>query len=116
MKIAIPTSDGRLDPHFGHCKTFTFFSIDSASGKVAHVEAVSTPQHEHGLLPTWLNEQHASVVIAGGMGTHAQTLLKGFAIEVITGAPSDPPHLLVEQYLTGQLQSVERTCNHTCNH
>jgi predicted Fe-Mo cluster-binding NifX family protein len=92
------------------------FTIDPASHEIAGTEILPAPAHEHGLLPKWLKDREVSVVIAGGMGAHAQTLLKEFEIEVITGAPAESPKALVAQYLAGQMQSIERTCNHTCNH
>ena len=33
MKIAVPTRDGRVDDHFGHCAYYTIFDvIDGACG------------------------------------------------------------------------------------
>ena len=28
MKIAVPTRDGRIDDHFGHCDHYTIFEIE----------------------------------------------------------------------------------------
>lgn len=30
MKIAVPTRDGRVDDHFGHCAYYTIFDIIDA--------------------------------------------------------------------------------------
>ncbi len=47
---------------------------------------VVPPPHEPGLLPTWLQEQGADIIIAGGMGSRAQELFLGKGIHVVTGA------------------------------
>ena len=38
MKIAIPTSDGKLCAHFGHCQAFTFAEIDENTKEIATIE------------------------------------------------------------------------------
>ena len=38
MKIAIPTADGKLCPHFGHCEAFTFAEIDEATKEIKTIE------------------------------------------------------------------------------
>ena len=35
MKIAVPTRDGRVDDHFGHCEYYTIFDI--IDGKITNV-------------------------------------------------------------------------------
>ena len=39
MKIAVPTRDGRVDDHFGHCAYYTIFDI--IDGKVAGVSKMA---------------------------------------------------------------------------
>jgi len=116
MRIAIPMSGECLDQHFGHCQKLALFDVSDQTREItAHVE-LAAPQHEHGLLPRWLKERDATVVIAGGMGAHARTLLEEAQIEVITGAPSEPPAVLVRHYLDGVLTSIDRKCDHVCSH
>ena len=31
MKIAIPTREGRVDDHFGHCDHYTIFAIEDGA-------------------------------------------------------------------------------------
>ncbi len=116
MKIAIPTTGDRLNQHFGHCTEFVFFDIDPGSRKVVSSTVTAAPEHQHGLLPPWLKERGVTHVIAGGMGAHARLLLTEASIEVVTGAPSDSSATLVEHFLDGTLQTVERSCDHTCHH
>ena len=37
MKIAVPTRDGRVDDHFGHCAYYTIFNI--IDGKISEVNS-----------------------------------------------------------------------------
>ncbi len=66
MKIAIPLADGRLCLHFGHCGHFALVDADPAEKKIVAREDVEAPPHQPGLLPAWLAERGATVVIAGG--------------------------------------------------
>lgn len=116
MRIAIPMNGDRLNQHFGHCEEFALFDIDPRSNKIVSSTVTPAPEHQHGLLPPWLKERGVTHVIAGGMGAHARLLLTEASIEVITGAPSETSPVLVEQFLNGTLQTVERSCDHTCHH
>ncbi|HDR15603.1 MAG TPA: chromosome partitioning protein ParA [Desulfobacteraceae bacterium] len=108
--IALPISEEKLSAHFGHPDYFAFITTDD--GKIVGRDNKTSPPHEPGLLPRWLYEQGATVVIAGGMGERAQTLLRQNGIEVIVGAPVDNPETLVKQYLSGSLSDGANTCDH----
>jgi ATP-binding protein involved in chromosome partitioning len=108
--IVVPVSNGKLSSHFGHCKQFSFIEIQN--GKIAKAEMLAPPAHEPGVLPRWLNEQGADIVIAAGMGEKAQRLLEEMGIEVIIGAPMDSPESLTNQYLSGTLVTGANVCDH----
>jgi len=112
MKIAIPMADGRLCMHFGHCEQFALVEVDEASKKTLKTTHLTPPPHEPGLLPRWLQEQGATVIIAGGMGQRAQGLFAQNQIKVVTGAPAETPDVLVADYLAGTLQLGSNTCDH----
>lgn len=112
MRIAIPTSDGNLDQHFGHCARFALIDVNRATNEITATIEMPAPEHQPGLLPPWLKERNVDLVIAGGMGSRAQALFQEAAIEVITGAPQEPPLALVRQYLQGTLVSRPHTCHH----
>jgi predicted Fe-Mo cluster-binding NifX family protein len=116
MRIAIPLNGDRRDPHFGHCAMFSLIDVAPETKKVLARAEIPAPEHQHGLLPLWLKEHRVTVVIAGGMGVHARSLLHDASIEVITGAPEEAPDVLVRQYLDGTLKSEERLCDHSCHH
>lgn len=110
MKIAIPTANGELAMHFGHCQKFSVVEVEN--DKIVNIEEVTPPPHEPGVLPKWLREQGANVIIAGGMGKRAQELFKINDIVVNVGAPSAPITELVEAYLAGELVCGENVCDH----
>jgi ATP-binding protein involved in chromosome partitioning len=112
MKIAIPVAEGRLSTHFGHCERFALVDVDPAEKKILEREDIEAPPHEPGLLPKWLAERGANMIIAGGMGQRAQALFGEHGIEVIIGAPAETPENLVNSYLAGTLQSGENICDH----
>ncbi len=110
MTIAIPLSAGKLSPHFGHCEHFALFQLEN--GKIADKSLLTPPPHEPGLLPQWLKEQGVSLVIAGGMGQRAQDLFTSSGVEVICGAPPQGPAVIIDQYLNGNLETEDNTCDH----
>lgn len=116
MRIAIPMSGDYLEQHFGHCEKFAVIDIAAGTKEVTATNVIQAPEHQPGLLPPWLKERGVTLVIAGGMGAHARSLLREASIEVITGAPAERPAVLVRRYLDGTLATVERSCDHVCNH
>jgi ATP-binding protein involved in chromosome partitioning len=112
MRIAIPLAAGRLSAHFGHCERFALLDVDPASRRVVRTEDLPAPDHEPGLLPKWLAERGATVIIAGGMGSRAQGLFAEQGIEVVVGAPADTPEALAAAFLGGTLARGENVCDH----
>jgi ATP-binding protein involved in chromosome partitioning len=112
MRIAIPTTDGKLAMHFGHCEQFTILNVDEEKKTVLDAQSVTPPAHEPGLLPRWLHEQGADIIIAGGMGRRAQDLFAQNGIEVIVGAPAGAPADIAAAHLAGALKQGENVCDH----
>ncbi len=110
MKFAVPTNDGKLCQHFGHCETFAL--IDVEGNTILNETYVTPPPHEPGLLPPWLSQQRVHCVIAGGMGARAQQLFAENNVKVITGAQGEYPREVVENYLKGTLLTGANTCDH----
>ena len=86
--------------------------IETENGEIRGKTLHRPPPHEPGLLPKWLRELGANIVIAGGMGDTAQGFFNQSGIKVITGAPIDPPEALVNQYLSDFLITGENVCDH----
>jgi predicted Fe-Mo cluster-binding NifX family protein len=112
MRIAIPLANGKLCMHFGHCERFALVDADPDRGKIVGREDVEAPPHEPGLLPRWLAERGAAVIIAGGMGRRAQELFAQRNIRVIVGAPAETPENLAAAFLAGTLRSGVNVCDH----
>ena len=110
MRIAVPTIDGKLCMHFGHCQQFTL--VDVENEEIKNVEAATPPAHAPGVLPKWLHEQGANVIIASGMGMRAQNLFTQNDITVVVGAPILGPEELAKQYISGTLAAGENVCDH----
>ncbi len=108
--IAVPTEEGKLCAHFGHCKEFVL--IETENGTIKSKSVHTPPAHEPGILPRWLHEQGADIVIAGGMGESAQEIFRQNGIRVIIGAPMESPESLVNQYLSKTLASGDNLCDH----
>lgn len=110
MRIAIPVAQERLSLHFGHCESFAL--VDAEDGNITTQETVPAPEHQPGLLPKWLGEHGADVIIAGGMGSRAQNLFHEQGIKVVVGAPREEPQKLVADYLAGKLVTGDNACDH----
>jgi predicted Fe-Mo cluster-binding NifX family protein len=112
MKIAIPLAAGKLSLHFGHCERFALIDVEPGTKKIIGRTDIDAPPHEPGLLPGWLAERGANVIIAGGMGARAQDLFAQRGISVVVGAPSEMPERVVEAYLAGMLETGGNLCDH----
>ena len=73
---------------------------------------VDAPPHQPGLLPPWLAERGANMIIAGGMGQRALELFAAQGIDVIIGASPETPENLVKDYLAGKLKTGQNVCDH----
>ena len=112
MRFAVPVTGGMLSPHFGHCEHFALIDVDEQNKKILQKELVPSPAHQPGLLPEWLAEQGVSFVIAGGMGSRAQSLFQQNNIGVIIGTLENDPEKAVLSYLEGQLATGDNICDH----
>jgi predicted Fe-Mo cluster-binding NifX family protein len=112
MRIAIPVAAGRLCQHFGHCEQFALVDVDREAGTVTARQDVTPPPHQPGLLPGWVAEQGASLVIAGGMGQRAQAIFQQHGVAVVVGAPPDAPEEIARQWLDGTLAPGTNACDH----
>ena len=110
MKFAIPLANGKLTMHFGHCSHFALVEVDEQ--KIVGRTDIPAPPHQPGLLPPWLAERGANVIIAGGMGQRAQALFSQQGIKVVVGAPVETPETLVNDYLSGTLKVGANICDH----
>ncbi len=112
LKVAIPTANGILCTHFGHCEEFFFAELDEAQKRIIRHETKTPPPHEPGIIPRWIAEQKTNLILAGGMGAMAQQILTGHGIQVRTGIQPDTPEHLIRDFLNGTLTEGENVCEH----
>ena len=109
MKIAVPTRDGRVDDHFGHCDHYTIFTIEQ--GAIVARQVVASPQGcgcKSGIA-TDLHNMGVEVMLAGSMGDGARNKLETKGIKVIRGCMGDI-EAVVGGYLTGFILDSGHGC------
>ena len=110
MKIALPTRGRQVDAHFGHCESFTIFSVDE-NKNIAAEEVLSPPPGcgcKSNIIPV-LAEKGVCVMLAGNMGEGAVQMLGRFGIEVIRGCAGDVKKV-AEDFLAGRIADAAVTC------
>lgn len=116
MKLAIPTTEGKLCAHFGHCETFTFVEINPETKEILEI---STGIPEEGITcqsANWIAAKGVNVVLAGGMGGRPRSLFEQHGVEVVTGCPEAGIEELVKQYMDRTLVAGENSCGHDPHH
>ena len=85
MLIALPTRDGKIDDHFGHCDHYTVITVEN--GKVIATESLPSPEGcgcKSDIAPT-MARMGIRLLLAGNMGDGALTVLRNNGIKVIRG-------------------------------
>ncbi len=110
QKIAIPTNNGALWPHFGKAPQVTIVTVEE--GQVKETIVLEAPEHEHGAMPRFIASQGCTDVLCGGLGAGAVNMLNQLGIQVHAGAPAIPIPELLAQYLGGTITYGDGTCHH----
>ena len=122
MKIAVPSSEGLVDEHFGHCKEFLIFSLN-ADGGLADEPVVPSPAGcgcKSGVAGV-LARGGVTHLVAGNMGEGAVHVLGSHGIKVVRGA-SGPARAAAEAFAKGELADSGVGCGerhrhgHDCGH
>ena len=108
--IAIPISQGELSSHFGHTEQYAVYTVED--NRIVSEEFAIPPEHQYGSHPRFLQEIGCNVVLTGGMGIKAQSLMTEYGIEVLIGVEQLPPKELVNRYLAGTLTTGSNRCDH----
>ncbi len=115
MKIAVPTREGVVDNHFGHCDHYTIFTI--TDGVVKMKEILPSPQGcgcKSGIALV-LRQKGVQVMLAGNMGEGAKNVLEGNDIKVVRGQSGNIDEL-VAAYIAGNVKDSGESCSHhECN-
>ena len=115
MKIAVPNNGNMVNQHFGMSRSFVIATVEDK--KIVQVEEVSAAElaHQHQGLADLLTSKGASVVITGGIGLGAIEGLKQNGLQVVRGASGEYMKV-IEEYINGNLEDKNITCNHRCEH
>ncbi len=100
--------ESRMSHHFGRCPYYVFVEIDG-NNEVLNVTTEENPYysgHQPGLVPRYISDRNANVMIAGGMGARAVEFFNQFGIEVVTGASGRIGDVL-DEYLSGRLTGYQ---------
>lgn len=106
MKIAIPTTDGRVEHHLGKCQRFLIADVDGE--RILSERWADNPGHgPAGPPPAFVRDQGVELVLAWGMPEHAQQMFERWGIRFVLGATGEPRAAL-EAYLAGTLARTDQ--------
>ncbi len=111
MKVAIPTENRLVCPHFGHCEIFTIVDIEPESKTIRDMKVMNPPPHERGVIPAWLKQLGCTCIIAGGMGHRALALFEEYGINVVSGTPSMAVEDAVTAFMNDKLVAGANPCH-----
>jgi len=115
-RIALACEDnqgvsGQISQHFGRCPYYLIVDVDGH--EIRKTDSVNNPyynSHVPGMVPQFISEQGANVMIAGGMGPRAIDMFTSLGIEAVSGATGNVGNVL-QAYLRGEISGVE-PCEH----
>jgi len=121
MKIAVPSRDGLVDEHFGHCKEFVVYRVDGQK----LVDEPAIPSLEgcgcKSGVASILARAGVTHLVAGNMGEGAVRVLGSQGVAVVRGA-SGPVRAAAEAFARGVLADSGVGCaghgedGHECSH
>ena len=119
MKIALPTRNGYIDNHFGHCEYFTVFTIDDVNKEILGSETVKSPEGCgcKSNIAQVLSNMGVNLMLAGNMGDGAVNVLHNSGIEVVRGCNGDVKAVAIN-YLNGKIEDSGDSCHeheHGCH-
>ena len=111
-KIALPTRNGVVDDHFGHCEFYTIFTVNE-DNCITRTQVLLSPQGCgcKSDIASRLQEDGVSVMLAGNMGAGALAKLSACGITVIRGCQGSVMQV-AEDYLAGKIQDSGVGCDH----
>jgi predicted Fe-Mo cluster-binding NifX family protein len=120
MKIAVPTRNDVVDDHFGHCESYTVYSINDKN-EIVNKEVMQSPvgcgcKSNIGAI---LQQKGVLVMLAGNMGMGALNVLAMNGINVFRGCSGNTDEV-VANFLAGKVEDSGIGCHHhgeehTCN-
>ena len=120
MKIAISVEDrngleSTVSHHFGRCPYFVIVDVEGT--EVTAFQVIDNPffaQHQPGMVPEFIHNQGAEVMISGGMGRRAIGFFQQYGITPATGG-SGSVQAALENYLDGKM-TIAEPCRESLKH
>ena len=120
MKIAFASEDSKglesvISHHFGRCPYYVFVEVEN--GEVQSVTVKANPlynEHIPGVVPQFVADEGANVIVAGGMGPRAIDWFKRLNVQPVTGVSGIVKDVL-EKYLKGEISGAEPCDEHGIN-
>ena len=117
MKIAFASEENKglesaMAHHFGRCPYYVFAEVEEGVAK--NVETKENPffsSHEPGVVPQYIADEKADVMIAGGMGPRAIEWFGKLGVKAVTGAGGSVRAAL-DDYLKGNLSGADSCDEH----
>lgn len=110
VKIAIPTREGNVEAHFGHCSSFSIYTVEGS--EIVGEETMDTGS-ERGCksgIAGELARMGVRKLLAGNIGEGAVRVLGSFGIDVVRGA-SGSARGAAEAFLSGALTDTGANCS-----
>ena len=117
MKLAFATEENKgiesmLAYHFGRCPYYVFVDVEGTT--VKNTESKKNPffnSHEPGVVPKFIADEKAGIIVAGGMGPRAIEWFENLGVKAITTHPRKIKDILGD-YFAGNLQGAEPCDEH----
>ena len=103
LRIVVPTQIGNVSPHFGYRLEWAMVDVDQQTKQIIQKSVFLAPADTSSALPQRLHELGTDVILAVGMGRHAQQSIGQQGIKVVLGVPPESPEQLVSDYLDGKV-------------
>lgn len=106
MRIAVPSTNGKIPNHLGQCASFLIADVEG--GKVVREVELPNPGHHGpgGPPPAFLANQGVTKVLAWGAPPHAHPVFAQLGIAIHLGATGSPREAL-RAWLEGTLKLTD---------
>ena len=115
-KIAVPTRGNEVDDHFGHCDTYSLYTIGE-NQQIVMKEIIPSPKGcgcKSDIAIT-LKEKEVQLMLIGNIGQGAINKLGQQGINVIRGCQGDADQV-VKAWLKGEVKDSGSSCEHHHHH
>lgn len=104
-RVAIPVVNGKLSEYFGQCNHYVIYEIDNHI--IINNDLVIPPNKNLLSLPKWAVENNITDIITYKIDNEIISLFTENKINLFVGVAVNTPQILIEDYLSGRLNSDE---------